>query len=147
MIGIFKIYFSFEVKMKLSTRSEYVFLALIALAKFKKDGFMNAETISKIQNIPYRYLEQLLLILKRSGYVMSSKGQKGGYKLAKSPKEISIAEIIRLFDGALAPLASVSEYFYETTSLEKEKKIIFLLKDIRDFISNKLEKTTLADIV
>jgi Rrf2 family protein len=75
------------------------------------------------------------------------KGQKGGYSLAKDPEDISLAEVIRLFDGALAPTESVSENFYESTPIEKEKKLTKVFKDIRDYVSNKLEKTTIADVM
>jgi len=57
-----------------------------------------------------------------------------------------LSEIIRLFDGALAPTESASKYFYEPTPIEKEKKLLKLFKGLRDYISNKLEGTTLADM-
>ena len=87
-----------------------------------------------------------MLALKRARYVRSSKGQHGGYRLAKSPGEITLAEIVRLFDGALAPTESVSEHFYESTPVEKEKKLVALFKEVRDYAATKLEKTTLADV-
>jgi Rrf2 family protein len=87
-----------------------------------------------------------MLALKRARYVRSSKGQHGGYRLAKPPENITLAEIIRLFDGALAPTDSVSEHFYETTPVEKEPDLLAVLKDIRDYAAQKLESTTLADV-
>jgi len=60
---------------------------------------------------------------------------------------MSIADVIRLFDGALAPTQSVSEYFYESTPIEKEEKMIEIFKDIRDYVAKKLEETTVADMV
>jgi DNA-binding IscR family transcriptional regulator len=66
--------------------------------------------------------------------------------LAKEPAEITLAEVIRLFDGALAPTESVSENFYESTPIEKEKRLTGVFKDIRDFTSRKLEMTTIADV-
>jgi Rrf2 family protein len=79
--------------------------------------------------------------------VASHKGQKGGYRLSKSPSEINLAQIIRLFDGALAPTESASKYFYASTPIEKEKKIMKVFKSIRDHVANILENTTLADVV
>ena len=133
--------------MKLTTRSEYALLALVYLARNKDAGFISIETIAKSQNIPPKFLEQLMLALKRAHFLRSVKGQKGGYSLAKDPEDITLAEVIRLFDGDLAPTESVSENFYESTPIEKEKKLTKVFKDIRDYVSNKLEKTTLADVM
>ena len=94
-----------------------------------------------------KVLEQILIVLKNAGYVYSRKGADGGYKLAKESSKITLAEIIRLIDGALAPVESVSKYFYETSPVEKHPGFINIMKDIRDYIANKLEKTTFNDIV
>jgi len=132
--------------MKLTTKSEYALLALIYLARNRSDGFTPVEKIASARDIPPQFLEQILLILKRARYLRSQKGRNGGYALGKTPEQITIAEIIRLFDGALAPVESVSTYFYEPTPIEKEEKLIRLFKIIRDYISDMLEHTTLADI-
>jgi Rrf2 family transcriptional regulator, cysteine metabolism repressor len=132
--------------MKLTTRSEYGLLALIYLARHQDQGFISIETIASAQSIPPKFLEQLMLALKRAHFLRSAKGQKGGYQLAKKPNQISLAEVIRLFDGALAPTESVSENFYESTPIEKEKRLSKVFKEIRDHVSNKLEKTTVADV-
>lgn len=132
--------------MKLTARSEYALLALVYLNRQDDEGFVSVETIALAQNIPPKYLEQILLALKRAKYLRSSKGQRGGYRLAKPANKISLAEVIRLFDGALAPTESVSEYFYESTPIEKEKSLVKVFKEIRDYVSNKLEHTTLADV-
>ena len=133
--------------MKLTTRSEYALLALVYLARHRDEGLISIDTIAKAQGIPPKFLEQLMLALKRAHFLRSVKGQKGGYALAKEPSQISLAEIVRLFDGALAPTESVSENFYESTPIEKEKKLTKVFKDIRDFVSQKLEKTTIADVM
>ena len=133
--------------MKLTSRSEYALLALVYLARRKTPNFVSVETIAEAQAIPQKFLEQIMLALKHAKYVRSAKGQHGGYCLAKPADKISLAEIIRLFDGALAPTESVSRYFYESTPIEKEKKIIQVFRDIRDYVSDKMESTTLADVV
>lgn len=133
--------------MKLTSRSEYALLALIFLARRNATGYVSVETIATAQNIPPKFLEQIMLALKHAKYVRSSKGQHGGYTLAKPADKISLAEIIRLFDGALAPTESVSRYFYESTPIEKEKRIIKVFKDIRDYVADKMESTSIADVV
>jgi len=132
--------------MKLTTRSEYALLALLYLARNYSQDYITVETVAGAQIIPHKYLEQIMLALKRARYVRSSKGQHGGYRLAKPADAITLAEIIRLFDGALAPTDSVSEYFYGATPVEKESKLIAVLKAIRDYAAQKLESTTLADV-
>lgn len=133
--------------MKLTSKSEYALLALMFLARQKDDAFVTVETIASRRGIPPKYLEQILLALKRARYVRSSKGHGGGYRLAREARQITLAEIIRFFDGALAPTESVSKYFYESTPAEKEKKLMGVFREIRDAIAAKLETTTLADVV
>ncbi len=133
--------------MKLTTRSEYALLALAYLARHATEGYISIETVAKAQGIPTKFLEQLMLAMKRAHFLRSIKGQRGGYALAKEPDEITLAEVIRLFDGALAPTESVSENFYEPTPIEKEKGLVKVFKDIRNFVSTKLEKTTIADVI
>jgi Rrf2 family cysteine metabolism transcriptional repressor len=132
---------------KLTSRSEYALLALVHLARNEAKGYLSVQSIAAAQQIPPRFLEQILLTLKRARYVRSLKGQRGGYSLAKPASRITLAEVIRLIDGALAPTESVSKYFYETTPIEKERQLLRVFKDIRDFVSARLEKTTLADVI
>jgi Rrf2 family protein len=102
--------------------------------------------IAAAQGIPPKFLEQILLTLRLAKYLRSSKGKGGGFRLAKSPHKISLAEVVRLFDGALAPTESVSKYFYESTPIEKEKKLMDVFQEVRDYIAGKMESTTVADV-
>ena len=133
--------------MKLTRRSEYALLALIHLARAKDEGYVAVSAIAEAQGLPAKFLEQLLMSLKRGGLVKSQKGPHGGYRLARPAGKISLAEVIRLLDGALAPTESVSTYFYESTPIEKEKRLLRIFKEVRDFVSAKLEKTMLQDVV
>jgi Rrf2 family protein len=133
--------------MKLTVRSEYALLALVHLARDESDRFISVEAIAQSQGIPPKFLEQIMLTLKRAKYLRSTKGQRGGYRLAKPADKITLAEIVRLIDGALAPTESVSLNFYEPTPIEKEQKLLGVFKDIRDYISNKLETTTIQDVI
>jgi len=131
---------------RLTTRSEYGLLALAYLARNVNRGYLPVDRIAKAQGIPPKFLEQILLSLKRARLVKSSKGQKGGYCLAMTPEKVRLADVIRVLDGALAPTESVSKYFYESTPIEREKALLRVFKDIRDYVSRKLEKTSLADV-
>ncbi len=132
--------------MKLTSRSEYALLALVYLARDESTAYISVETIATAQEIPPKFLEQIMLALKHARYLRSSKGQHGGYRLAKPADKITLAEIIRLFDGALAPTESVSKYFYESTPIEKEKHLMGVFKEIRDLVADKLEHTSIADV-
>ncbi len=133
--------------MRLTKKSEYALLALIDLAENSEDSLLRIEEIAARKNIPKKYLEQILLHLKTSGYVKSIRGVNGGYKLAKPARQINLAEIIRLFDGALAPVESVSQYFYEPSPIEQVPKLVTVFREIRDYIAKRMEQITIADLI
>lgn len=133
--------------MRLTSRSEYALLALVHLARHAGEGPLSVPAISKAREIPPRFLEQILLLLKRGRYVRSVKGASGGYELARPAGEINLAEVIRLIDGPLAPTDSASRHFYGATPIEKEKRLLRVFKEIRDLVSKKLESTTLEDVL
>ena len=133
--------------MKLTTKSEYSILALIYMARHEDKGLIKIEEICANCDIPQKYLVLLFSILRQSRYVKTRRGISGGYKPAKPASKISLAEIIRLMDGALAPTESVSKYFFSATPLSKEKKLMKILKQIRDYVANELEGLRLSDLI
>lgn len=133
--------------MKLTTKSEYSLLALIYLARNEEKGYIKIEEICDKCDISKKYLELLFSILKQNRFIKTKRGISGGYKLARPASKISIAEIIRLMDGALAPTESVSKFFFSSTPLSKEKKVIQVFKEIRDFVANRLESLKLSDVI
>lgn len=133
--------------MKLTTKSEYALLALIYIARHGQDDYIKGKDICDKYDISKRYLEQVLFPLKQVRYIKTRRGASGGYKLAMPAQKISVAQVIRLMDGALAPTLAVSKYFYSHTPLEKEGKIMKVFKEIRDYISNKVETLKISDLV
>jgi Rrf2 family cysteine metabolism transcriptional repressor len=133
--------------MKLTARSEYALLALVYLGRQNSEDLVSADTIARAQGIPLKFLEQILLTLKRARYLRSTKGQRGGYQLAKPIDAVTLAEIVRLFDGALAPTESTSRYFYKPSPIEKERRLLRAFREVRDLVSNRLEATTIADML
>jgi Rrf2 family transcriptional regulator, cysteine metabolism repressor len=133
--------------MKLTSQSEYALLALVFLARQNDSVITPADRIAKAQSIPIKFLEQILSVLKRAGLVKSVKGMRGGYKLSRPAAKISLAEVIRIFEGALAPTMSASHFFYESTPIEQEEQILSVFCEIRDMVAKKLENTFLADVV
>ena len=132
--------------MRLTTKSEYSILALIYIARHAGKDFVKVDDICSKYDIPKKYLEHLLLALKQNRYLKAKRGASGGYMLAMPANKISIAQVTRLMDGALAPTESVSTYFFSHTPLEQEKKIMDVFKEIRDYISKKLENLKLSDL-
>jgi len=133
--------------MKLTTKSEYSILALLYLARQPKEHFVKVDEIAEACNIPKKYLELLLMALRQNRLIKTRRGKQGGYQLAKPATQISVAEVIRLMDGALAPTESVSTYFYADTPICREPKVVAVFRDIRDYIAKKLESLTLNDLV
>lgn len=97
----------------LSMKCKYALKALIRLGKEKEKGYLRTEDIALEENILKKFLEQILLELKHNHYVGSKQGSKGGYYLRKEPKEINLADIHRLFDGAIALLPCAAVHYYE----------------------------------
>ncbi len=97
----------------ITKKSKYAIKALIYLSKQEKDRRVLIEEISKEERIPKKFLEAILLDLRKAGYLGSKKGKGGGYFLLKPAHEINMAEIMRLFDGAIALVPCVAHKYYE----------------------------------
>jgi Rrf2 family protein len=134
--------------MKLSLRGEYALRALIVLGLNHDRSVLRIQTISEQQNIPKRFLEQILNDLKSAGVVESRRGMAGGYRLSKPPDQISLAVVIRHIEGPLAPVSCVSERFYSRCSCPDENKcgIRSVMKEVRDAIVRILEGVTVAEL-
>src|SRR5438477_9403797 len=134
--------------MKLSLRGEYALRALLVLGLNYPQSVVRIQTISEQQNIPKRFLEQILNDLKSAGVVESKRGVAGGYRLARPPEEIPLATVIRHIEGALAPVSCVSERFYEKCSCPDEARCAIrdVMKEARDAVVGITEKLTVADL-
>src|SRR5437870_5366633 len=134
--------------MKLSLRGEYALRALLVLGQNYGPDVVRIQSISSAQNIPKRFLEQILNDLKTAHIVESKRGVAGGYRLAQPPEKIKLSVVIRHIEGALAAISCVSERFYEKCSCPDESTcgIRSVMKDVREAIVNILENTSVADI-
>jgi Rrf2 family protein len=132
---------------KLTLRTEYALLALTHLARKYGGGVASVSEIAEAHQIPLRFLQQILQTLKGARLVTSTKGRDGGYVLSRPPAAVTLAEVVRLFDGPLAPTDSVSVYFYHSTPVEKNPGLVKVFRDIRDYVAQRLESTTLADLL
>jgi Rrf2 family protein len=129
--------------MKLSLRSEYALLSLIHLSRHTADG-SSLDEIAISQQIPVEPLAEILFVLAQAKYLHAS---GSNYQLAEPSDKIAVVDIIRLFDGALAPLEPVSEKGYQPAPMEKEEKLTGLFSQLQEQIIDTLEKTTIADLI
>jgi Rrf2 family protein len=135
--------------MKLSKRGEYGIRALIALASGDdQNEVIQIKQIAASEQIPVKFLEQILLTLKNAGLVKSRMGSGGGYYLGKPANQISLGQIVRTLDGPLAPIRCVSQTAYEKCACPDEETcgLRLVMLDVRNAISNILDNTTLADV-
>ena len=134
--------------MRLSARVDYALRAAAELAATAADGkLVTADRLASAQHIPPKFLESILLQLRRGGVVVAQRGPEGGYRLARPAGEISLAQIIRIIDGPLAPIPCVSERAYarcEECADEATCGTRLVMKQVRDAIAKILDNTTLA---
>jgi Rrf2 family protein len=134
----------------LSKKTKYAINALLYLAKAGGKDPIPAKQIAAGQNIPYKFLEGILLDMKHAGLVMSQQGKFGGYLLNRPTEEINMADVMRLFDGAVALLPCVTHKYYKrceecTDEVTCGIRQVFL--EIRNETVNRLKSATLADIL
>jgi Rrf2 family protein len=137
--------------MKLSKRGEYALRALIDLGIAREVGrsVLRLPEIAQKEQLPQKFLEQIVQSLRDAGFVESERGRFGGYRLAKSAEKITIGEIVRLVDGPLAPIGCVSQSAYEKCSCPDEAHcgLRMLMLDVRNAITGILDRYTIADVV
>lgn len=134
----------------LSKKAKYAIKALIYLGKNKEEGRMLISDIAEKERIPKKFLEQILLELRKHAILQSRRGKEGGYLLAKTPEEINMGQVIRIVDGPLAMIPCVSHLFYEKCEEcvdEETCTIRNVLKKVRDTTAGILDNTTLQDLI
>lgn len=134
--------------MRLSRRSEYGLRALIDLARHEGSGPIALAALAERNNLPPKFLEQIMAKLKRGGLVRTALGSHGGYALSEDAREASVGRIVRLLDGALAPVACVSLRYYEPCSCPDQATCALrdVMLDVRDNILDILDRETLSEL-
>lgn len=132
----------------LSKKAQYAFRALEYLVEKYNQGPVLISEIAKKKKIPLKFLENILLELRKEGFLESKKGKGGGYFLAKKPDKIPVAAIIRVVDGPIAMLPCVSLYFYQRCKNcdEKHCGLHDIMEGVRDATLHILENKTLQDL-
>lgn len=132
--------------MKLSTRGRYGLRAMIDMAMSEEKTPIATHTIAEREGLSERYLEQLMVPLKRAGLVKSVRGSQGGYILARNPQDITAGDVIRVLEGPIAPVECVSERDPESCSRSDFCVTRSLWTKVRDSIAQVLDSYTLADL-
>lgn len=132
--------------MKLSRKSDYALRALFTLVERYGQGLVSVRELAERNDIPRRFLEQIMLDLKARGWVESIAGRIGGFRLARPPEEITMGEVVRHFDGVLSPIGCVSTTHYEPCSQEAVCRFRRVLLDIRNDTVRHMDRATLAAV-
>ena len=134
----------------LSKKTKYALKAMIALADSFERGPVLISELAEREGIPKKFLELILLDMKNAGFVQSKKGKGGGYMLRRTPLEIKMGQIIRMFEGPLALLPCVSQTAYIQCSECRDERrcgLRLVMKDVRDATARILDNTSLADVL
>jgi len=129
--------------MRISAKGEYAIKALLDLAINYDKGLIPIHGIAERQGIPQRYLEQVLLLLKRGGFLVSRRGAAGGYHLVKPPEKISVGEVVRAVEGSLSPFDSSRR----PGRRDHNDELGELWREVSEAVSNVIDRVTFADLV
>jgi len=132
--------------MKISTKGRYALRLMVDLALNNTGEPISLKDIAKRQGISDKYLEQIISVLNKAGYVKSVRGAQGGYNLKKSPEDCTVGMILRLTEGNLAPVACLEEEQIECDRYDDCVTVI-VWKKLNEAISGVVDQITLADLV
>lgn len=133
----------------LSKKAKYAIKALLALADHNRDEPMRIADLAREEQIPPKFLELILLELRNHGVLQSRKGKGGGYLLARDPADIYLGQIVRMFDGPLAPVPCASQTAYvrcADCTNEAVCGVRLAMKEVRDATAKILDGTSLASL-
>lgn len=133
--------------MQLSMRTDYALRALFTLVEHHGGKPIPIGELARRNDVPKRFLEHIMLDLKERDWVESLPGKRGGYLLKKSPAKITMGEVVRHFDGYLAPIACVSVTDYKRCSQEPVCRFRRVLLRARNVVAELMDKTTLRDVI
>ncbi len=132
--------------MKVTKKGEYAMRALVDLALNYHKGLRQIQDIVRSEDIPEKFLEQILLALRNAGFVESRRGVGGGYCLSRPPQKISLGEVISAIDGPLSPLDCTGKNSSDKCPKERVCGIRSVMLDVRNAMTDILERVSLADV-
>lgn len=131
--------------MKISTKGRYALRIMIDLALNSNGKYISLKDIAKRQEISNKYLEQIISMLNKAGYLEVARGNTGGYKLSKKPDEYNIGDILRATEGNLAPIFCVTDS--GECDRQKDCKTYSFWKGLDSVINDYVDNKTLADLL
>lgn len=132
--------------MKISYKGDYALKTILDLSFFFEDRLVHLNELSVRQDIPKKFLVQIITQLKYGGYIDSYKGPQGGYKLSKPPKDITLGEIIRYMEGPISPITCVSKIQHKECDFKKKCGFYDIFEKIRDMVSDVVDNITFQDV-
>lgn len=132
--------------MKISTKGRYALRLMLDIALNDAAGPVRIRDVAARQNISDKYLEQIVSVLNKAGYVRSIRGPQGGYQLIRKPEEYTVGMILRLSEGNLAPVSCL-EYEENDCPRQEECATLRLWMMLNDAVKGVVDKVTLADLV
>ena len=132
--------------MKITKRGEYALRTMLALALKARSHPLSLRQLSQEEKLPVKFLEQIMMTLKKAGLVQSTKGKHGGYVLSRPPSKIKLGEIIRVIDGPLSPLETGEEIRKKILKEERHPGLYAVFFDVRNATCAIIDKTSLADV-
>src|SRR5579871_2612269 len=132
--------------MRVSKKTDYALRALFTLVDHYGGQPIPIRELARRNDVPKRFLEQIMLALKSKGWVDSTAGIRGGYFLSKNPDKITMGEVVRHFDGILAPIDCVSVTGYQRCSQEPVCRFRRVFFDARNYVAGIMDRSTLADV-
>src|SRR5512138_1586217 len=132
--------------MRLSMKTDYALRVLFTLVEHFGEGPIPIRELARRNNVPKRFLEHIMLELKQQGWARSIAGNRGGYVLAKRAEKITLGEVVRHFDGVLAPIGCVSITHYERCDQEPVCRFRRMLLEIRNHTARVMDRATLASV-
>jgi Rrf2 family protein len=132
--------------MRVSRKTDYALRALFTLVEHYGGGPIPIRELARRNDVPKRFLEQIMLDLKSQGWVDSLPGVRGGYILGKGPDKITMGEVVRYFDGILAPIDCVSVTGYKRCSQEPVCRFRRVFFEARNYVAALMDRSTLADV-
>ncbi len=130
--------------MKISTKGRYALRVMIDLAINGNENFISLKDIATRQNLSIKYLEQIISMLNKAGYLETARGNNGGYKLAKNPNEYKVGDILRATEGNLAPIYCLTE---EDCQRKEDCKTHSFWKGLDNVINEYVDSKTLEDLI
>lgn len=133
--------------MKVSRQADYALRVLFTLAEHYGRGPVSIRELAERNDVPKTFLEHIMLDLKAEGWVVSTPGKYGGYRLAKRPEDIAMGQVVRHFDGLLAPVNCVSATQYEPCSQETTCRFRRIFLEVRNEVALRMDGASLAAVM